>query len=310
MDADQAPTDGYVAVESRDWSRMHRLDVARRLKDPFDFTLVKLRASMLSRDTGMDILQTTLTFAGEKGGERTAVPELRWEGFWGRLLQNQLLFAQIGNKEGTMQVLRDEQPNLSGQGQPLGREVIEKSGNYMELVRRHQLFYDAVDAGSGRYRLRLKSKFVDALYAKDGSFAALRDEMHYRGFHLKLDPPINHETWTLFVVFGGASDQEFCQAHQDAGTQRGYYITNIIPLTVDPEDAGGTVVANKRGDAGPDTDLAKTRFFSKPVNQYGYAFCFRNKVWHYGTCNTTKTPRIYLMQVCSQFQDPNDKGND
>ena len=139
---------------------------------------------------------------------------------------------------------------------------------------------------------------------KSDEFRELYEELHRRGFtpNAKVS-----ETWSLMVVYPGAIDQASCEPHQDAGGQRSLYLTNIIPLTVDPSEAGGTVVCKAYTKDAGFNKPGNQRYAATPINTYGYVLSFRGQVWHYGTANTTENHnRIYLMQDLSEKADIND----
>jgi hypothetical protein len=314
------PTSAYKPVEYKDFAGESVKDVKNTLVRRDDWTVFKLRASFHGLDDGMRILSTKLKFpkiTNTRG--RSLAEEFEWNGFENWLIGRQDIMGALNSQENMDQSLKSLLPNLmSAAGDPEGyeRTKINDRAVMVGNARKHALFYNLADGQTGRLRLRLTSKFVDALHAESPEFRYLREELYNRGFKPGGEGTSPYEFWSIMFVYPGAVDQKgsvkdgaplkSCVSHTDNGVSS-YYVSNIVPLTVDPPEAGGTVMVRGRCQA----ELGSpNRLVNSPLNTYGYVLSFRGGAWHFGAANTTPDHlRIFIMQVLSDTgEDPNDAG--
>jgi hypothetical protein len=328
-------TSVYKAVDYKHWEGVAVQDVSKALKDKTDWTVFRLFTSFSDLGDGLKLLNTIVPFdavVSARSGRETA-PAFEWKGFQDWLIgrigtisvqKRQDILGAMNNSENMTTMLRAVLPNLGGnKSVPAGYEFakINPRVQMIKAAREHKLFYNITDGNSGRFRLRFEQKFVDALYEASPEFKRLRDELHSRGFKPgKVGPNREKfEFWSLMFVLPGAEDQKGqetdgaalkpCVAHADNGGSKLYYVSNIVPLTVDPPEAGGTVMVKSRCQAFAGTG---TRDIEDPLNTYGYVLSFRGGVWHFGSKNNTKNHvRVFIMQVLTeQREDPNDVRQD
>lgn len=336
----------YVAVDTEDWWDVDNTAVdahAALAIEKKQWTVFKLRKSMLNNKDGFNILNTKLVFKPEGTRRYQNDGDFIWEGFPSWLFLDWQLFERLSNPEGAVDTLESTLKEYAGlQGgqrntvregfENVNEEEIQRRVGWAKRLKRAKLFYEIAAAArdEGRLRLRLTTRFVDALKGASFEFKALCDEMHERGFQEgkkaiqistsnKKTRSINfHEFWSIGIVLPDAVDQYAyvptpntrhwkwmrCGTHVDKDNGS-YYTTNIIPATNDPPAAGGTVVA---------TDLCAApigsteRVVPNPINTYGYVLSFGHGVYHFGAANTTEHTRIYLQQVIQDDPtDPNDE---
>lgn len=314
----------YVAVEYQDFGGLvdDRDSVKDQLRTPQSWTLFKLRSSMQGVDYGAAILNTKMTFAEVKSSKgRVTATAFEWPGFPDWLISDERILFSTKDTQTNMRGAFAEVNH--GSKTPTPYDVITERIAWATNVDSHKLFYRPAPSDSGRIRLRLTQKFVNKLIETSPEFRALRLELHDRGYAPR-DATSSleaiYEFWSLMFVYSDAEDQSYrldnkppalqCVSHTDSDDSE--YYTTIIPLTIDPPEAGGTVMTKGHCLAKPGTN---TRLIETPINTYGYVLSFRNEVYHFGAANNTgaktKTAahtRIYLMQVLSdKSEDTNDE---
>jgi hypothetical protein len=313
------PTSAYKPVEYKDFAGESVRNVKDELQKKDDWTVFKLRASFAELDDGVKLLRTELEFPGMTSARgRVVAKKLTWRGFQDWLIGKQSILGALNSGEDMAKSLASLLSNFnSASGEPEGyeRSKIKDRATMVDEAQKHTLFYNVADGQTGRLRLRLTSKFVEALYEASPEFKGLRNELYERGLRPGVGGAKPYEFWSIMFVYPGAEDQKgsekdgaplkSCVSHTDNAVDS-YYVSNIVPLTVDPPEAGGTVMVNGRCQA----ELGSSnRLVNTPLNTYGYVLSFRGGAWHFGAANRTSTHlRIFIMQVLSSTaEDPNDE---
>jgi hypothetical protein len=325
----KAKPTGYIAVEYQDFGGLvdGRDSVKEQLRTPQNWTLFKLRSSMQGVGYGADIMNTKMKFDDVQTSRgRVTATAFEWQGFPDWLISDERVLFSTKDTQTQMREAFREVDRVSKTTTPY--DLVTERIAWATNVDRHNLFYKPAPSDSGRIRLRLTQKFVDKLVETSPKFTALREELHARGYAPREKSsffPAMYEFWSLMFVYSGADNQKYplndkkpaleCVSHADSDENSVYY-TTIIPFTVDPPEAGGTVMTKGHCQAWPNTN---SRLIETPINTYGYVLSFRSDVYHFGAANNTgaksktvpKTEahtRIYLMQVLSDKpEDPNDK---